>query len=285
MLLKNDFITVEVGGLTIRSHNIGAPQFVLNPDAISGWYDGASVKRTAAVRPNVWGDFSQPGLRNARLIQLVGTAVATTPFELHQMRDRFTSVLAHGGYEMMSLQNKSGTRYADVALEGTPAWIQQTDTAASWKLDLYAPDPRIYGEIKTLQINEYTTSTQGGLKHPLKFPLNFYTPIESQSQEVVNHGNVDSWPIFNVQGDFPQGFIITDNLNSRVVFNGTVTQFAPVIIDMRAGTAIQSGVDKSSLMSVRQWFSIPAGQALAPAFEPIQSGVGWCDIIYRDTWI
>src|SRR5213595_3793769 len=134
MILKDDFITINVGGLTFSSRNGTAPQYVLNPDAIQGWFDGTSVKRTSVVRPNSWGDFSEPGLMNSRLITITGTAIARTPAELQRMRDAFMTVLNHGGYEEMSVQNSSGVRYTTVALEGTPSWLVQIDTVAFWKI-------------------------------------------------------------------------------------------------------------------------------------------------------
>lgn len=285
MIIQDDFITINVGGLTFSSRNAkSAPQFVLNPDAITGWYDGVSVKRTSAVRPGSFGDFAEPGSRNARLITITGTAVAKDAIGLHKMRDDFMGILGSGGYEEMSLQNKSGTRYAMVTLEGTPGWVQQIDNAAFWKLDLYAPDPRIYGEQKTLTLGTSSVSS-GGLAYALKFPLNFHTDIQDQLRVVSNAGNSNSWPMFRVTGNLPAGFVLSDNRGNLVRYEGPVSQYAPVLVDMGRGTAVQNGVDNSVLLSIRQWFPIEPNQSLSPSFEPIVTGAGWCDIIYRDTWI
>lgn len=284
MILHDDFINIKVGGLSFSSRNTSAPQFVLNPDAILGWTDGTGVKRSTASRPNAWGDFSEPGLRNSRLITVTGTAVATTAIELHQMRDAFMGILSEGQYGEFALQNKSGTRYATVALEGTPGWIQQIDTAAFWKLDLYAPDPRIYGEDKTMTLGT-SSAAAGGLTFPLKMPLDFHTDITDQLRVIYNAGNTKSWPSFKVTGDLPGGFVISDNRGSIVRYEGPVSSYSPVTIDMGKGTAIQNDVDNSIRLSVRQWFPIEPLQSISPSFEPIITGPGWCDIIYRDTWI
>jgi hypothetical protein len=78
---------------------------------------------------------------------------------------------------------------------------------------------------------------------------------------------------------------LNDGRNNRVTYNGAVSQSSPVEIDMGKGTATQGGVDKTVLLSDRDWFSVLPGETIAPQFLPIQSASGWCDIIIRDTFI
>lgn len=286
MHIVNDSITIKVGGLTFTSSrkSTTSPQYVLSPEAITGWYDGTSVKRTSTVRPNSWGDFSEPGYRNSRLMTVTGTAIAADSYQLHSMRDAFMSILNSGGYEEMSLQNSSGTRYANVALEGTPSWVQQLDNVAFWKIELYSPDPRIYGE-KLIRTIGATSSVGGGQKYLLTYPLNYNTDQTNVTQTITNLGNADAWPIFTVTGTYPSGFVLTDNQDHKVTYNGQVTVQAPITIDMGKGTATQSGVDKTNLVSDRGWFSVSPSEIVRPTFSPIDYGPGWCDIIIRDTWI
>lgn len=283
MILQRDVLNVTIGRTIFRSSPFANPQFVFDDNALVGFTDGVNVKRTEAVRPNQWGDFAEPGLLSSRILTLTGTAVADTPEQLHQMRDEFVAILSHGGYEEIAVQNASGTRYINVSLHNSPSFIQKIDKAALWKLELYAPDPRMYGQKRFAQITDGSVS--GGLDFPINYPLDFGGPIIPEAVVLYNNGNAHSWPEFKVTGDYFSGFEITDGLNSVLRYEGTVTTQAPVTIDTGRGVVLQNGVDNSRLLSRRDWFSIPPGSSIAPRFYPIQDAFGYCDIMYRDTWI
>jgi hypothetical protein len=283
MILKNDDLFVTIGDTIFRGKQYLKPQFVFDPDALQGFFDGVNVKRNETTRPNQWGDFREPGLLGARHLALTGAAVADSTEQLLEMRDEFTSLLAHGEYKEIAVQNSVETRYITVALEGSPSWVQKGDSVAVWKLDLYAPDPRMYGPKLGIQITDSTIS--GGTDYPLDYPVDYGGDTKVVAVALTNRGNTYSWPVFKVTGDFYQGFSITDNAGKIITYDGVVTMSAPVTIDTGAGTAIQSGVDKSSLLSRRDWFYIPPKSTIQPLFLPKLDAAGWCDIIYRDTWI
>lgn len=283
MILKEDNLIVTINNTIFRAKPFANPQFVFDPDALQGFLDGVDIKRNTTARPNQWGDFQEKTLLSSRRMTMTGTAIATSPAQLLSMRDEFTGLLVNNEYTEISIQNSTTTRYVTVSLDSQPAFIQQTDKHASWKIDLYAPDPRIYGPIRNVQLNDGTIS--GGLDYPMDYPVNYGGDIVVQSLFLTNGGNTDSWPKFKVTGDFFSGFSITNNAGSIITYDGIVTMSAPVIIDTATGTATQNGTDKSTMISRREWFSIPPNTTIQPLFLPKQDAVGWCEIIYRDTWI
>ena len=291
MYLQDTTISVKFGTVSFYSSKMPLsaqlPQFnkqlVLDTTAITGWLDGPGVRRDTTPRLAVDGDFYEPAVNSARLITLTATAVALTPALLQQLRDELMSQCEDGTYEELWVQTESQQRMALVGFEGTPQWVPITDTAASVKIDLYAPDPRVYGPWQQFTLSQGGNS--GSLKFPLKYPINFYRPITERASSITNNGNTRAYPSFKVTGGFTQGFSISDNRNSRVTYSGVVTQQAPVVIDMAKGTATQNGVDKSSLITVRKWFSVKPGETLTPSFQPVKDGTGYCDIMFRDTWI
>jgi len=283
MILQNDELFVTISNTVFRHTRTGNRQFIFDPDALQGFFDGVNVKRTETTRPNQWGDFSEPGLLGARHITLTGAAVASSPEELLSMRDEFTALLSHGEYKEISVQNSVQKRYITVALEGSPSWVQKIDTTAVWKLELYAPDPRMFGPQQSIQITDSTVS--GGIDYPMNYPVNYGGGIKVMAVSMFNAGNTEAWPVFKVTGDFMQGFSITDGGDNKITYEGIVTMTAPVTIDTGAGTARQGGIDKSVNLSKREWFNIPAGKSIQPLFLPKQDAAGWCDIMFRDTWI
>jgi hypothetical protein len=284
MYLKTDKIVVTIKKMVFRSGKTTAyGQYILDPTAIVGWTDGTSVRRDATVRPVSSGDFMEPYTLSSRLISLSGTAIAKTASELQVMRDNLMGLFAPGEYAEMTVQTTASTRYAVVGLEGSISWTIQTDNVAVFKIDVYAPDPYIYGDTRSFQTGSYQRT--GGILYPIKYPMDFNLGTLNTAQTIKNNGNAEAWPVFKVIGDYYSGFTITDNVGSVVRYTGMVTMTAPVFVDMGRGTATQNGVDKTTLVTSREWFSIPPGGTISPRFTPIQNGSGWCDIIYRDTWI
>lgn len=286
MILNQDGrLLVELGGLEFFSSRLYSKesQYVLDADAITGWLDGPGIRRDATPRLAVDGDFFEPAYKSGRLVSITGTAVATNSAQLQVMRDEFIGIMSDGSYQWMAVTTENVRRYSLVGLEGKPSWVLLSSNVASFKVDLYAPDPRIYGELQTVNISQAGNS--GNLTFPLDYLLNYNRADNDVIASVTNNGNTRAYPLFRVTGNFNEGFTVTDNINGRVTFGGVVTMQAPVEIDMATATATQNGVDKSTLLTVRDWFWVKPGETMTPTFIPTKDGTGWCDIIVRDTWI
>jgi hypothetical protein len=289
MYLKTDKLVVTIKDTVFRSYKTGTGgQFVLDPTAITGWNDGADARRDTTVRPVSSGDFSEPYTFSSRLISLTGIAIAPSRQELQVLRDKLIGLFSPSEYATISVQTSVDTRYATVGLEGSVSWIQQADKFASFKIDLYAPDPHVYGVEKRAQAGAYVVS--GGLRYRLTYPLNYHYSEQAVNRTVTNNGNATAYPLFVAVGDFYSGFSVMTGFGGRkVTYTGMVTTSAPVTIDMARGTATQNGVDKTVLVTKREWFGIPPKSTIFPVFDPLagnsQAGSGRCDIIYRDTWI
>lgn len=283
MILSNDNLFVTIENTIFRSSKTGTRQFIFDETALTGFLDGVNIKRDDTVRPNQWGDFSEPGLYASRHLTISGTAVASSTAELLSMRDEFVGLLSDGGYHEISVRNSVEVRYLTVGLDDSASWVQKTDTFAVFKLELYAPNPRIYGPSRGIQITD--TTINGGIEYPLDYPVDYGGGIKTMSIPISNRGNSPSWPVFKVTGNFYAGFHVTNNAGSIITYEGIVTMTDPVTLDSASGTAMQGGTDKSSMLTRRDWFAIPPGGSIQPMFYPIQDSVGWCDIMYRDTWI
>lgn len=288
MYLKNDQISATIAGVTMRSYKAGyTKEYILDPTAVSGWTDTANIKRDTTSRMNAHGEFTEKGYMSARLISFSGTAVATTILKLQEMRDTFTGILSDGSYDQLAVTTKGGeTRYSTVGLEGSTSWVQQSDTSASFKINFYAPDPFIYGPEKRIHLGSSMLTSGGGLEYILTYPLNYRTDQTLNAGDtMVNNGNAVAWPVFKISGTYTDGFTLSDNRDHYVTYLGQVTPQTPVTIDMGRGVALQGGIDRSTLLSQRQWFNVPPKTTIRPDFEPLKAGTGWCDIIIKDTWI
>lgn len=295
MYLKDSIIIATLDGLVMQSYRQGTSQdFVLDPNAIDGWTGGTTSRRDSALRLNEHGDFPEKSTMSARVISLTGSAIASTAEDLQAMRDKMIGMLTDGEYTTLRVQYLTSSlvdgtprslsdRYSTVGLESTTSWVQQTDTTASWKINMFAPDPFVYGPQQVVKVGaDFAT---GGLTYPITYPLDYHMSGSNLSTTVTNEGNSIAWPSFRITGDYFSGFTITDNQNSTVTYSGIVTMSAPVTIDMKTGTATQSGADKTTFIGRREWFGVKPSATLRPKFTPNAAGNGWCDIIIRDTWI
>lgn len=285
MYLKTDKIVATIKNVVFRSYRTGlGNEYILDPTALTGWDDGTNIRRDATARPVSSGDFSEPSTFSSRLISFSGTAVATNRVQLQAMRDKLTGVLVEREYAQISVETAASTRYATVGLEGKVEWVQQLDNVAVFRVEFYAPDPYIYGYERVVSLGS-TNGLGGGLKYALDYPLNYNaqttTPL---NQSVTNNGNISAWPKFKITGDYFSGFSITNGFK-KITYLGPVSYSSPIVIDTAKGTAIQDGVDKSSFLTDRDWFSVAPLETIYPKFTPVQDASGWCDIIIRDTFI
>lgn len=151
-----------------------------------------------------------------------------------------------------------------------------------WALDFLAPDPYIYGPPQQWQLVPVGTGL--GLREPLGQPgyLDFGAVTNTQVQ-IPNGGNSTAWPVFEVRVDDGAGFRLTTGSRS-VVFAGMCSRDVPITVDM-GGRVLQSGVDRSVMLRVRDWIGIPPGGMETVWLETLQGGAGSAIATVRDTWI
>lgn len=284
MILQDEQIIVKVGGLVFNTHHLYTPEYRMDSTGIEGWFDGAPMRRGQEVRPTQWGDFKTEGFLGSRLITITGTAIANSNVELQAMRSEFTNILHEGDYGVIEVWTSSlGSQYAEVGLDTRPQWIMRTDTFASFKVDLLAPDPRKYslGRSYTIPAKAFV----GGLQYDLQYPIQYGSGEPHEMQILTNFGNVDTWPKIIVTGNMPSGFILSNGSGKRITYDAPVTMKSPVTLNFEEGTAIQNKVSKTSNLSRRDWFGISPGSAILPTLEAVNQGQGWMEIQVRDAWI
>ena len=179
-----------------------------------------------------------------------------------------------------------------VDVECTGVWDisrREIDAAEiSWSATLTCESPYLIShDEQTLFLKSQASST-GGLSWGLAWPLDWGNGgLDGNSGRIRNAGNAVGGPVVTVHGDFPDGVTLMDSKGRSLVFEGPVLSGAPLTLDCRPGRrlALSSGVNRSYLLSVREWFTVPPGGDLTVSFLPHTTGDGWAQVSMHDYWL
>lgn len=278
--------TLSGAGLTLAFSNAersGPAEHILT--GLDGWFGGVSVEGDSTPRPLGHGAFPLPGRRGPRALTLRATLIHDTE-ETRNGTDRVLSgALWDGEYGSLTVNVGGLELTADVRLDGDIRHAYLGSHATTVEIPLLAPDPFLVGEAHSTPLTlggagvglEYGPFSKGGV-------LTYGTAAPTVYVLVTNRGNAEAWPLVRVTGDFPGGFRLTSG-NRTVTFSGATFAQSPVLVDMAAGSVTVNGADQTAACTRREWWSIPAGGAIQPRISAVTPGIGFAEVIARDTYI
>jgi len=248
--------------------------------ATKGWFDGAPSKGGTSDRPNAHGVFAERTWKDGRLITVTGHVWAPTRRLAADAQWTLAALLAEGTFGDFTVNDPDqGVLTSSVRGEGTPQidWDGRQDIDCL--LTFLAPDPLRYASPVTVSTGFPVQS--GGLEYDLYTDstvdtgfLEYGVGGASGRLTLDNLGNAAVYPIFEIAGPVPTvGFeIIRVGTGERIKFAGSVPAGSSLAIDSATGYAVIDGVaDRGGLLTVRDWFSVPAGGSIEIEFVPLGS--------------
>jgi hypothetical protein len=229
-------LTVRTGPLEFRG--FGDEGFIIQPRGLEGWSDGTTMRTVTTPMPQSHGDFDQPGYLSGRLVNLRGTCIADSQWELERYRDQFIGWGAAGTkFTVVVEQGGRALRgQARIAANQRPSFIDLGDGLnASFSTSWWFPDPRKYGEAYS------------------------FGPGSTVTTEM--RGNFPSLPRLRVTGSASGGYTITGPGGAQIVItrplvSGTPHEFITADATLLVGgTRVLGGVSKAEL------FTIPPGRS------------------------
>lgn len=225
-------------------------------DDLDGWALGGGVESNFAPRPNAHGSFDAPVYRRARVITLSGVAVADSLDLAEEAAEALAATLADGRMGTMTVSSANRDRRVNVRLSDTPqaAWLG--DRAFRWSLQFTAPDWRKYGTDSIL-----STSLRNAAGAGLVFPIsggvfNFNTDTVTGSLSFTNSGTAPTEPVLTVSGPLAAGFEVTyAETGQRLRYEAPVG--GDIVLDCKEGRVSTEGQDRSTYLTIREWFSVP----------------------------
>lgn len=288
-ILTEDILHIHLGnGLYIYPDGIktDGARLVFDEDAIVDLFDTPTVRRDTTARAISHGAFPERGYYDARTLTITGYAFAQSGRELQTLRDAVVRATDPQKEQPVTVS----TRYEErtyTSMGGTLTWLRQTDTRARFKIDMYCPDPRAYGEWQEALL--YSSDRERfGLDFPMDFPAVFsHTLASPPSTPMRNNGNTVAYPIYRVQAD-TDGFTIKDG-SRTLTFSGHTDESSEVIIDTATGQVTIGGSDRSYLLTQRDWITVPPNSEIQPTVDfqagPDDEGDMKITVSFRDTYI
>lgn len=232
--------------------------YLIGPDGVTGWDDGADIRREETVRPVGHGSFPAAGFLAARVYGLEGTILASTPAELRAMIDRFKGILSGDREGRLVVEDDGDTRWAPVRRAGKPhvRVYGARATEAEFAVTFWAADPWQFGD---------------GVSFP------------GPTAQVVHRGNENASPIIEVTGTLPGGYQVASQ-GKQFNVSQALTSGQTHRIDMRTGWLYRNGSLQTGAVATSETFTIPPNRVTPVVFTPA-SGSGVMTVKVVDTYI
>jgi len=239
-------------------------------ESLSGWSMGGGVETQFSPRPGRHGSYDGPVYRRERVIAMEGVCVADSRLLAELAADTLAATLADGSMGVFTVSNDVvGVRSVRVRLSAQPEceWLD-SGVAFRWQLQFTAPDYRKFGVAES-----QTTRLAGGgtgLSWPVGSFFNFGQPRTGGRLASTNTGTAPSEPTFTVTGPLGTGFQLTHlETGRRLRYESPVGD--EVLIDGLEGAASSGGQDRTGLLTVDEFFTVPSGQTATFVFATLGS--------------
>lgn len=220
---------VHLGGLEFVG-DVGPATFTIERDGIRGHgLGGADMRVESVERPSAHGSFALPGYLTGRSIRWGGLVLTDSMAEQEHALMRLAGLLADGGSDRLSILGED-SKWMDVQRASPePPRILVPGRVASYSFEVWAPNPRMYGDVH-------------------EFPA---------GQPAINRGNFPATPRLMV-GAGSGGYTVTGP-NGRQVVVGTAPAGAHYIDFASGGLFTAAGVRQVGAITVYQPWTIPPG--------------------------
>ncbi|VXC30540.1 conserved hypothetical protein [Microbacterium sp. 8M] len=243
----------RIGGITFEAVPLDRYQAVVATtwDGIEG---GLAIRRDEVPRPGAHGSFGTPGYLSARVLPFAGHLIQRTADATLNMRHRLIGL------------GDGQTRRLDVDLDGLFVWMNvavasqptvaisgSDPRVATFDVQFWAPNPRMYGTERTFAAGE----------------------------QVFQRGNFPADPVIEVTGPRAAYTISTDTGKSITIGQALATG-QKHRIEMRTGRLYRDGVLQTGAITAGGTWTIPP---TSPGIVHSISAAGPMSIIVTDTYI
>ena len=124
--------------------------FTVEHGGLSGWFESPGVRREDTPRPLGDGVFTAPTYRSGRSVAWRGLILTRSAAEQRHAMEQLAGMCSGRGLRRLTVQHDGDSTWADVALVDAPTVkVEAYGRVARYDVEVFAPDPRRYGEMHT----------------------------------------------------------------------------------------------------------------------------------------
>lgn len=250
---------------------------------LDGWYDGWEGSGTVDKRSQADGDWVTPQWASGRVVHVSGTIDDTSWDNVTRAFDRLLAQLPFRQLGSMIVTAGEGTyppQLSQVRQHEKPILSERFNNRAEFSLSVFAPDPRKY-ETNLRTYNLVLPILSGGIAPPLTPPFTITGSTSVSQVDVVNDGNVTTYPTLTITGPCPPATItnLTTSQALRVV--DAVPAGQTLIIDVQNGVATNGGQSRRVLGS---WWGLQPGSNTIALTADGYDAAAQLTVTYRSAW-
>ncbi len=261
--------------------------------ALSGLTRRAIPRSASTKRPMAHGSFDVSEFYEGSLYTLNGYVRGDTPSEaasaLAEIRAAFALT---GGSTLLryTYQGDADGYQAEVRQRGEfEAPLSGAAPLVAWAVDVFAADPREYGQtVRSASTDPTLAGASGGLSFPLSFPLVFGTSTPGL-MTVVNDGTFATPPVYTISGPAVDPVITNETTGDAITTSGlTLASGQVATIDVAARDLVLLGTSRPDLINptLTRWSDIPRGTSvLRMTGSGFTAGESLLTVTYRDARI
>lgn len=229
-------LAIELDGLQI----LGAPYFggarglFVKRDGLKGWDDLPSGRRDAVALPQAHGEFDLPVFRGPRLVTVEGYILASSAFDLGELRSQLLGVGADGQAVQVRVDHQEQT----LSASGRVISASVVDTAnrgqrvrASFAIDLVCADPRKYGAANI---------------------------VEGKTVQASHLGNFPASPLIEVTGPITAPYTVTGPSGRSITVSQALAAGQTHRLNLATGEISRNDTRQFGALTVYQPWTVPA---------------------------
>ncbi|HEX2312558.1 MAG TPA: hypothetical protein VHJ17_02425 [Thermomonospora sp.] len=252
-----------------------------------GWSSAPPVRLSLADRPERDGAFDTPSYRAPRVITLEGTAIAPGRVAAERAKDRLAAVLADGSaLRPLVVTEPHGVRQAHVRLSAETRIADRRGGAFEFSLQLTAPDPLRYAAGDPRRQSCGLSAPGGGLRFPMRFPLNFGPGASGGRLTLDNAGTAPTWPVWRITGPCRDPVVVDSTTGEQLAFALELRSREWLEVDTDARTVLLQGTAsrRAALLPESRWFPLRPGRTRV-VFRAAEFTAATLTAQWRDAWI
>jgi hypothetical protein len=259
----------SIGSLVLNSFDAAGGQWIVNPQATTGWYDGVGPRLNLQDAPRSHGAYRANSYNAERTIVVPGKYDGRSIPAAIAARDYVTGLYANGTQQLLTVAGNGISRSAMVEMGAQPKLSPFVASNFDFQLTLTAADPRKYGGASISTTGPAASTggldwiTGGGLDWITGGGLNWGSTTSTGVVSATNPGTADSWPTFTIaaNGGSIVNPVLTDYGGNVMSFALTLSGTDTLVISMNPLTryAQYNGTDTMGRATSAQWWNVAAG--------------------------